>query len=461
MNYDAAINNIEQPDGKKIVIKNYQTTRDIIKDLIYCFKHYNQQAQPLVGQFKTGDTKTDAKRIYDFIKNNIEYQEEPAKDQTTQSFSAILHNKKGDCKHTALLASSLAWQMGYNVFFKFVSYYPGETYGHVYTLIQKPGENKKYIIDTLQDFNTEKPYIKALTAEAKNQKSKNMTLTRITGNGSNNEQRLAVRKMRECRRVYNAPGIGAIALTNIDEMGKIDLKKAVKKVVQAPKKVVKALPKAIKKLPEKIKDKVVTIKNNVEAKGGIVKVVALAPVRAAGLALFLVNFRNFAGRFVKLPVADQQAFAKKFGYDYSKLMDNVKKGATKKPVFGNVAGVGMAGDVHYIEGVGSVSIAATIAAAAPLVLALVNTFKDKGLAEGGDTEATKSATEGIKDILAKTDDLEQTADATQSAAEGGGDTAGDGFFDKLQASVKEKPVLWIGGAGITLYALNKKFKWIK
>lgn len=431
MNYNAEIlNNITPPNGERLIIKNYQKTKDIIKDLIFCFKTYNHQVQPLIKNFKGLNSNSEAKKIYNFIKNNIEYKEEPREDQTTKSITAILHDKQGDCKHTALLAGSIAYQLGYNVIFKFVSYYPGENYGHVYVVINKPGEKEHFIIDTLQDFNSEKKYDKSLKAVAINNQLKNKTmLTRITGTGS--EQ--TPTNTDPCRKIYLTPSLGAIALTNIDELGRITLRRN--------------KPAANKPQPKKVtvKEKVKAITKKTKEKGGIVKVISLAPVRVAGLLLFSVNFRNFATRFKQLPAADQQSFAKKFGYNMGDLLSAVNKGAQKKPVFGNVAGVG------------AVALSASIAAAAPIILALVNTFRTKGLKEKGDTETVQTASDKIKEVLEKAENIEQSSAEIEQTAK---DTNAPGIVDKVQTSIKENPKLWLAGAALAAFALNKKYKFI-
>ena len=178
MSYTAVLNSVPKPDYNKKIITDYQSTKDIIADLIQCFKIYNYQAKTTAYKhFYTGDITKDAKNIYDFIKTNITYDAEPFENQTTRSFSRIIHDKHGDCKHSALIVSCLAWNMGYDVIFRFVDY-TGKGYGHVYTLIQDPVTKKTVIVDPLQDFNYEKYYKHKLDYIAKN--NKDMTLTRLS-----------------------------------------------------------------------------------------------------------------------------------------------------------------------------------------------------------------------------------------------------------------------------------------
>lgn len=420
------------------IISKYQSTNDIIKDLIHCFKAYNSQGKTLSKYLYCGNIDTDAKNIYDFVKNNFIYSEEPAKEQTTRSFSRIIHdNSPIDCKHQSLLSSILAWNMGYNVFFKFVSYYDGQTFGHVYVVIQDKDTKEKIIIDPLQKFNSERPFKKKFFARAFQNRSikpiikeNNMTLTRLSGNNCILSEQDAAKR----DKIY-VDGVGQIILTNLDEVssvGKIDLKKAAQTIVNKIKQATTSVQEAAKKASTPV------------------KVIALAPIRAAGLALFALNFRNFAGRFSKLDVATQKKFSDKFGFNYNDLMKSVNTGKGKKPVLGGkVSG-------YDVSGIGVVVSTAAIAAAAPLILALVEIFKQKGLSEPTDSADTAQSTSDIlKTTGQKTSDILDIVKDENYVSE-----SDKGFIDKMVDSVKQNPVLYIGGTAVLLY-FGKKFYKLK
>ncbi len=186
MNYKTVLSNIGNPDFKEQLIKQYQSTQDIISDLIYCFKIYNDQAAAVAKKYRTGDIKTDGKLIWSFIKDNIKYDAEPFKKQTTASFNRVIHNKHGDCKHSAIIASCIGFNMGYDVIFRFVSYDKSKELGHVYVLLQDPNTGEKVIVDPLQDFNYEKSFTAKKDYLAKNNLIQQAMLSRLTGLPKNN-----------------------------------------------------------------------------------------------------------------------------------------------------------------------------------------------------------------------------------------------------------------------------------
>lgn len=183
MNYAYAIANIEKPNYNEKVIKKYQTVNDIIKDLIFCFKNYNYQAEPLAKKYFTGNFRTDAKNIYDFTRREINYDAEDEENQTSRSFSRIIFDKDGDCKHTALVTGSLGWNQGYNVIFRVVEYkdfFGDEIITHIYTILEHPKTKEQIIVDPLQMFNYEKKYFNKI-GDYKAINTTNMALSRLTG----------------------------------------------------------------------------------------------------------------------------------------------------------------------------------------------------------------------------------------------------------------------------------------
>lgn len=184
MDYSYAIASIEKPTGKQQLIKKYQKVDDIIKDLIYCFKTYNYQAVPIAKKYRTGNFRTDAKNIYYFTRDNIDYDAEGEDRQTSRSFSQIMYDGWGDCKHTALVIGSLGWNEGYNVIFRVVEYaglFSGDPITHIYVLLENPKTGEQIIVDPLQMFDYEKNYSKKIGDYKAIQNSDNMALYRLSG----------------------------------------------------------------------------------------------------------------------------------------------------------------------------------------------------------------------------------------------------------------------------------------
>ena len=406
VSYESVINAIPEPQWKDKDIVDYQDTGDIIKDLIFCFKKYNDQAKGVAKKFSTGNITTDARRIHSFIKDNIQYEAEPEKFQTTRSFSRIIHDKHGDCKHSALIVSAIGWNLGYDVIFRFVGYNRGESYGHVYTLLQNPKTGKRVVVDPLQVFGEEKRFLKHKDYIAKNNLNFNPMLSRLTGLPENSNIQgmfMGDLDITETRIIDGIGGREIILSPTLheDRMGEIEDIEGIGRKTKAQRKATKKVAKAkraVKKTARKEKRAVKKEKRG----GSIVKKVALAPVRGAFSALLLLNFRGFATRLQESKAKNEnevKKFAAKFGYKYPVLLSQIDKGAKKKPLFGKVSGM------YQIEGIGSVAIsAAAVAAAAPAILAVTNLFKalgvgahkDSPVGEKSDNEIANEAANDIE-----------------------------------------------------------------
>lgn len=405
MEYENVLASIEAPNFKEKRVKKYQSTNDIIKDLIYCFKNFNYQAQPIAKQYGTGNITNDGKEIYDFIRKNIKYDAEPEADQTTRSFSRIIYDKEGaDCKHTALIVGSIGWNEGYTVIFRVVRYviYNGsnkEYLHHVYAILENKN-GKQVIVDPLQKFNYEKPYDKKIG----DYKAKNMALTRLTGVGRSiindrNLQRLRTNTQTpatliEAHEIHLIDGLGereiilspnGMTEANINELSVMQgIGRKTKKQRQAARSVRKE-KRVVKRTARKTARK---------ERGGVLKAVALAPVRGAFSALLILNFKNFAGRMKqaidKGKENEVKAFAKKFGYKYNIFKGQILRGA-KKHALGEINGT----EIHQVEGMGFVVSAAAITAAAPAVVAAIALFKKLLIGDPSDDTTLKEAADNV------------------------------------------------------------------
>lgn len=513
--YDEVISSIEKPNGKHKKIAEYQDTDDIIKDLIYCFRSFNFQAKPVAKKFGTGNFDVDARNIYDYVKNNIDYKAEPVSDQTTRSFSAIQHDKWGDCKHTALTAGSIAWNEGYSVIFRVVRYVFYKANGkksylcHVYAVLEDKN-GRRIIVDPLQSYNYEKPFDKKIgDFKAEN----NMALTRITGVKRTPFRRAVPAKMIPLRHTlephetYVLDGIGGreMVLTPMgmteDGIGEIETLEGIGRKSKAQRQENKAARKELHKEKKTERKRIKTLpkgerkkvrKENRKARGGVVKAVALAPIRGAFSALLLINFGNFAGRFkqaMEMGKEDKlKAFAKKFGYNYTTFKSQIMRGANNKAV-DKINGA----EYSEVEGMGVVVTAAALTTASVAVAAALTLLKNLGLKTPGDNKQLKDSMDNVQK-LAENPSAENAANAASAAvdtfsnsggrgmdnasadqggsSEGsgggssstprnskGGDESGsmpEGFFAQAVEIAKNNPIPTVVVGGTIVYVLGKK-----
>lgn len=504
MNYESVVASIEKPDYREKVVKEYQGTRDIIKDLVYCFKKYNYQAKPIAKDYGTGNIKTDSKKIWNFIRKNIKYKAEPEGDQTTRSFSRIINDKWGDCKHSALTVGSIGWNEGYTVIFRIVRYvtYNGskkEYLHHVYTILEDKN-GTQVIVDPLQDFDYEKPFDKKIgDYKAIN----NMTLTRLTGVNALRAEALTEKNIRhlkhgvrkhkrkhphghgnhcnnhlhpqyphhlhpfapthnsliEAHEIHGIDTIGEreIIMTPMgvgeEGIGELEDMQGIGRRSRAQRKAARAGRKTKRKARQ------ATRRANRKERGGLFRSIALAPVRGAFSALLLLNFKNFAGRFKQAldrgKEADLKAFAKKFGYKYNIFKNQMLKGARKKSL-GEISGT----EIHQVEGMGFVVTATAIATASAAIAAAVSLLKKLGLGQHDDDSTLKESLDNVSkgaDTAATTATaLENTANQlttntnTGSNSDGGGSTSpssggGGGGSDNTDMSVPKDTDVKPGG----------------
>jgi hypothetical protein len=443
MNYSEVINAIPSPNGKERVISKRQDTEDIIDEIVFCFKSYNKQAAKVSDIIRTGDVKTDSKSIYDFIRHNIEYIAEPENDQTVRSFSRIIHDKQGDCKHSALIVASLGWNMGYDVIFRFVSYVKGESYGHVYALLSDPKTGQVIIVDPLQKFNSEKDYVKKVDYIAK-QKNSKMTLSRLTGiedlpthnapiiSGSHHKHNKGCapqhkhghkhKKMFEMPETHvQVNGIGYTFTSTHDEMSGIGRR------TRAQRKAARSSRRTARKARRK-------------ERGGALRMIALTPVRAAFTSLILINALGFASKMqnvINTNESEAKAFAKKLGYRYNIFKSQVGRGSRKHRL-GNISGM------VEINGIG-IAIPVLLATAAPAVILAVALFKKMGLVDPKEAAAIDAGV-GVASGALQSQGISPAevqsgggggGGGAQSFPQGGGEAPAESAAEKLEAGERD------------------------
>lgn len=440
-----SLSNLPPPSGiNRVIFRNGYNT-NIIEVL-------NKQFPAAVNQcknvhFSGSNLKEKARAIYNYLRSNVNYQKDPSGKQLIQLPSRMLNGtKKGDCKSLSLAAAAFIKCAGAkNVFLRYASYSPSDkTPTHVYCVfIDENG--KQIIID---------PVFKQFNKEAKYQSKKDyqMEIAVLSGTPSIALKRIATfadlrTKVRPGGLYYNvinnrkAAAAGERSNIYYPEPQKKQylflLKRnfakcknpAIKNILQAEIKSIesgnfkgtiysprsgseiKGLEDEIGKLSlKKVGKKLKKIKLKNIVKG--VKAVSFVAPRKAFLALVALNFRGIATRLTKLSDGELTAiWVKKFGGKLSVLKKSISRGSKKRPLFGSgkkvksIKGIGVVIDeTNQNIGAAPVAAAAVIAAAAPILVAVVGALKGKGVPEvpenaaapaesGNFTEANETAQE--------------------------------------------------------------------
>jgi len=140
--------------NKQKIISYDQSTNDIINAILRQHNRSLNDYDKIYSYFDNGDVYSTAKRIFNYLKENIKYQIESENTQTVGTPSYILATKKGDCKHFSLLFAGLldAYRRNtgqkFDLAYRFASYDGSKTPEHVFVVIN-PGSNNEIWCDAV------------------------------------------------------------------------------------------------------------------------------------------------------------------------------------------------------------------------------------------------------------------------------------------------------------------------
>lgn len=429
---------LARPNYKETVNVVDANNADIITVLEKNFPVAVGQTKDFAKKFKSASAGEAALKVWDFVKRNIKYQRDDDEKQAIRLPNRFVNDRTGDCKSYALFIASVLQNLGYTVAFRYTSYNRNNPKpSHVYVYLPDDG----IVVDGVYNyFNKEKPYVYKYDHVMANE-SINMEVVTLSDNvginasliraykrskkGSLRQRLLANEIARKSNRRYKpvsesllkqkiklvSPGSsdyilamkeldaqGVYEVDGINGIGKIRVKKFLKKVGKGIKKTVKKVGKAAG--------------NVVKEAGKAIKKVGLAAPRNAFLSLVRLNVRNMA-----------RALKAQLGGNSSKMFSTWRKLGGKESALRNAINVGAnKKSIGDLNGIGSISVA--LASAAPILIAMAVFLKS---VKKGDTT---SATDILQAAEGAGVDFNQAAEllATGQAAyeNGYSDEPGDG-----------------------------------
>jgi len=374
-------------------LKNYfGINADIINTINNSLPQAQKETKQIAKYFKGETPDQTCKKIWLFLRNDIEYKKDIAGYQFIKLPRRFLKEKTGDCKSFSLFGAGILANIypTADIYLRYSSYSIDKIPSHVYVIMFL--NNKFYICDGVYKyFNQEKEY--------KSKKDHKM-------------------------KIYTLAGIEDDVISG-RKKGKI--KAAIKKAAGQVKGAVKKGAAAVKK--------------------GGVKKVALAPVRAAFLGLVLTNVKGLASKIVKAHQKDSSKlknFWEKFGGQYEQLLQTAQKGATKKPI-------GYIPDED--EEIGSAAAVGTaIATASPIIVQILNLLKSilpkKEFEESGET---KDLEEKASKEIQETGAGQETGESAGTGAGAGAGAGAEGSFFE-----KNKTLILVGAGALALFFVMKK-----
>jgi hypothetical protein len=402
-------------ENKREMLTAEQSTGDIIDAILNAHRRHAHDYSKISSFFNAGSKKQTARKIYNFLKNNVRYVIEPGSKQTVKSPAAILATGYGDCKHYSLFAGGILQNLGIPFAYRFASYKIFDKQPqHVFVVIDPGTSNEIWIDPVVGEFNYKKPYSYAI--------DKKMALYSISGIGATAQQKAELRAAKAAKKA--APT------------------KAAKQAAQAS--VVAARKAAGRTTGQVLK------------KGAkVVLKVAAAPVRNS---FFLLVSINFAGLATKLSAAWQKApskltiFWESAGGQINSLKKAWEKGSTKKRIFGD-------------DQIGAApAVAAPAATAAPLLVKVADFFTKIGIDPAELVQIGKDA------LNKKAQELAKKTLEPKAATEATNIDIADQVFEpaELQATTDMAPAtttvtkkpnflpLLIGGAAVLYFVTRKK-----
>lgn len=149
---------IRPAKNRYVLIKSNYRTDDIIQAVLDADKSgVCADVAEVAKHIKYNGLDDLSRQLFDLLKNNIQYREDPLGMQGVRTPAALWATRTGDCKSYSLFVGSILKCLGIPYIYRFAAYNDRKTIQHVYPVAV--GKNKNYIIDAVYGhYNLEKPY---------------------------------------------------------------------------------------------------------------------------------------------------------------------------------------------------------------------------------------------------------------------------------------------------------------
>jgi hypothetical protein len=207
--------------GNRQIITNDQSANDIISAMLTAHTKYQKDYDLIADQFYAGSAKATAKKLFDFLKDNIRYKVESVQNQRIMSPGAIISIAENDCKNFALFINGCLHSLkrrgiiNNKILYRFVSYNildptPHHTYA---VMIDKDGSDIN-IDPVLSTFNEKKLYYNKID------KMPLYAISGVSGIGAKSAKAPKVVKRPIVARIALAPARGSfLLLVGLNFMG--------------------------------------------------------------------------------------------------------------------------------------------------------------------------------------------------------------------------------------------------
>lgn len=353
---------------KQVIVNNrYATNQELQNVIVKNFLNAVNEVKPFAQDFKGNTVLRTCENIFNFLSANINYKSDGKYLQNNRLPSNFLKTKSGDCKSYALFTAAILYVIygqSVTILLKLVCFDNYKVPSHIYVEVVDNHSNAITIDATIPYFNKESKFISFKYINPINGKQTPMkVITSINGNPINHNP---INYDDYQPFIYNIP-VSQNETTNVDY--KIIEKNGEAYSLPINGELFNKLKAKAQKLVESAKETAAeALKNG--------KTIVLAPARGAFLALVALNVHNLASIIYNSVQQGSRNYIQntakykdlwlKFGGNWEQFVKVVNEGRQKKPLFG-------------VEGTPinePITVASAIAAATPIIIAIVKLIKE-------------------------------------------------------------------------------------
>jgi hypothetical protein len=398
---------ISAPDGKTRIIRDVHNTGDIIQLVLEHDGQYVSQVDKFTAKLRGEPVYDQCKYIWQTLRNNVKYIPDGPESQNLKSPARLFSDGVGDCKSFSLFETNCLRSLGIPYCYRFVSFRSDPTPTHVY-VVANPGKKNEIIMDgVLPNFDYQKPFTFKYDVPMLSM------LTGVPGMGANIFQKAAAGIKKDTTALVKSMKTNAAnaqAYAKDPKKLATDTGKAVNAAIKDAESVVKTVNPAAVLVRSGI---LLSMENNIMNAAGKIKLGYLTPAQASAKGYDMTEWGKLNASLNKFI----SSFVNTWGGNANDLKAAILKGG------GALNGIGCATTMTGIGAAKSTDIQKFLAAALPIILALINDIigtnfgaMTSGASQGFDEQqANKAPTLTPQQMQDITAGAEQLAAAAQNS----------------------------------------------
>ena len=137
------------------------SVKDIINVILYADKLSQQFTERFAPMLLAKSERETLRNVWNFVKKNIRYVEDGARNEIVKSPGKTWHDKTGDCKSMSVMVGALLQNLEFDYFYRVAFYDPSAPQqGHIYP-IAKTSTGEEIVVDAVHySFDHEYSYWK-------------------------------------------------------------------------------------------------------------------------------------------------------------------------------------------------------------------------------------------------------------------------------------------------------------